>query len=231
MIYDLGTLEREGIISVVPMPHQHILDIAAHLWNKPRYDGHVKQNGTAVHGDSHTVCWSMEDVLLAPHLLEFALQFTDAIEQYFDGKFPFLYSVNAFTTYASNQALSRDTQEFHRDKDDSQFLALFIYLSDVFRPEHGAHQFCLGTHDGSGVGPVETMLGPAGTAFFADTRGLHKGIRPKTGSRSLIWVRWGVSCPPASYVWDKLSPISAASLGSRYPSNEKLQQSIQLVAR
>jgi hypothetical protein len=147
------------------------------------------------------------------------------------GQNPLLYSVNAFTTYPISGPMNPDIQTWHRDRDDVRFLALFVYLTDVLSAEDGAHLFKVGTHDSDEDGPVCTVLGPAGTAFLGDTRGLHMGVRPTTRPRTIAWARWCVTDPPASYVWDKQEPCSRDILGFRYPSNEGVRSSIRLVVQ
>lgn len=226
----LTTSLREHGLEVVPaLPLEHARAILGHLSAHAQYDGHVKGRGVPATAASAQTSWDMWAVLKAPHLLEYALPLTDVARDYLEAE-PLLYSVNAFTMHPSSGRLSPDTQEFHRDKDDSRFLALFIYLTDVWYPADGAHQFQLGTQHGADAGEVLTVLGEAGTAFLADTRGLHRGMRPATRARTLLWVRWGVSDPPAGYRWDGTQPVAKATLGDRYPSDPVLQRSIRLVA-
>ncbi len=205
-------------------------EMLAYLQTRPQYHGHVKGASVARHQPGNSNCWAPEDVLRAPHFAEFALSLTDQARAYL-GLAPLLYSVNAFTTYPIAGPMNPDIQAWHRDKDDVRFLALFVYLTDVLKPEDGAHLFKRGTHRGLSDGPSQTVLGPAGTAFFADTRGFHMGIRPSAKPRTIAWARWGVSDPPASYLWDKQSPCSREVLGTRYPSDVSLQASLHLVVQ
>jgi hypothetical protein len=221
-------LPRAGIAEVWPMLDVHA--VLNYLDSRPTYHGHVKGASVAAHQPGNSTCWAPEDVLRAPHFFEFALKQTSIVRKYL-GQEPLLYSVNAFTTYPIDGPMNPDIQEWHRDKDDVRFVALFVYLTDVLIPEDGAHLFKLETHRTTEDGPVETMLGSAGTAFLADTRGLHMGIRPTIRPRTMVWARWGVSDPPASYVWDKQAPVDKAVLGARYPADKTLQESIRLVVQ
>jgi hypothetical protein len=98
---------------------------------------------------SHTPfsCYSMADVLAAPHLLDAALN-ADILRMVGDyiGAEPVIYSVNAFWT----RPLGGEpvmTQVFHRDFDEERFAALFFYLTD-FTVENGAAQkYVEGSHD------------------------------------------------------------------------------------
>jgi len=225
----LDVLAREGIVTVPGLSAsavRHMLDGLGH----PTHHGHVHGASVAAHQPGNSACWSMADVLGAPHFFEFALALTSSAGRYL-GQTPRLYSLNAFTTYPIDGPLNPDIQEWHRDRDDSRFLALFVYLTDVLHLEDGAHQFQGGTHEGAESGKVFTILGPAGTAFLADTRGLHRGERPVGNTRTMAWARWCISDPPASYLWDAQTPASRDVLGDRYPADPSLRESIKLVVR
>jgi len=229
------TLQQHGICTVEKMLISEDREIKEFLKDRPRYDGHVAQDLRPVHADSTVWCWHMHDVLRAPHFLEFALQFNDVAEEYLQQE-PVLYSLNAFTTFPSNKPLSKDIQELHRDRDDVRFLALFMYHDTyVLTEQDGPHKFMLGSHGGRTPQrpQVATIYGHPGCAFLADTSGLHYGARP-TGlrSRSILWARWGVSDPPASYTWDKLSPIPAEELGTRFTAlDARTRRIVRLVVK
>ena len=87
-----------------------------------------------------------------------------------------------------------DTQQFHRDPDDWRFLKLFVYLSDVDAGS-GPHVYVPRSHRTMGQvrarpyaqseierrygkDGARTVLGPQGTAFMADTYGIHAGMVP-----------------------------------------------------
>lgn len=228
----VDALRRDGLVVLPGMRAQMVEDVADFLAAKPVFDGHVKygNGGRAATPSSTQTCWQMADVLQAPHVLEYALALTDIVAEYLGVDPPLMYSMNAFTMRPGHGPTSLDTQEFHRDKDDSRFVALFVYLTDVPVAAAGAHQFQLSTHDGSESGLVAEVTGPAGTSFLSDGRGLHRGLRPAASPRSILWVRWGVSDPPAAYQWCHLRPSDRAILGDGYPSDYRLQRSIRLVA-
>lgn len=92
-------------------------------------------------------------------------------------------------------------QRFHRDIDDWRFLKLFIYLTDVTATS-GPHDYVRTSHRSAfgfrerryeisevgakfGLDKLQTITGPAGTTFIADTLGIHRGGVP-TGSARLI---------------------------------------------
>jgi hypothetical protein len=206
-----------------------------YLSTKEIWDKHVKYHAHGRPGTSQSssMSWSMEDVILAPHLFDISLTMTQYAELYLQQQ-PHLYSINAFTTNPISGPTQSDIQEYHRDIDDSKFLALFIFCTDV-TPD-GAHQFIKGSHldaNGRGVDGREmiSIHGEAGTMFLGVTYGLHRGLRPVNTPRTLFWARWGVSNPPWSYGWDHLQPVNAELLGDRYPSDEKMRNIIQLVVK
>jgi hypothetical protein len=223
----IADLQANGIVGVEGMAG--VEETMAYLDAQPRYPGHVKGASVKQRPGSST-CWAPEDVLVAPYFFEFALELTSVARDYL-GVEPLLYSVNAFTTYPLDGPTNPDIQEWHRDRDDAKFLALFVYLTDVMTTADGAHLFKLGSHQGgAGVGE-RVVLGHAGTAFLADTRGLHMGVRPASRPRTIAWARWGVSDPPPSYVWDGVKPCDKAILGARYPKDKQVQESIRLVVQ
>ena len=170
------------------------------------------------------ICISLRDAILTPVILEKAMALTDFVSGYL-GRNPALsYSVNAFWSRPSTGPTRPDIQEFHDDRDDVRFLAMFVYLTDVLTDDDGPHDII------ADDGIMRTIYGPAGTIFLADTRHQHRGRRPRNHERGIFWWRWGISDPPASYTWDDNSPIAASELGSRYPKVPRLQESLRLLA-
>ncbi|HEX9463944.1 MAG TPA: hypothetical protein VGB82_15205 [Alphaproteobacteria bacterium] len=64
-------------------------------------------------------------------------------------------------------------------------------------------------------GLAETITGPAGTGFFADTSGLHKGEPLTEGRRLMFWARYGLYRNPAVI---RPSTRSSALARGRIPS-------------
>lgn len=221
-------LTQVGIEPVTGLSPDQAADVCRYLDEKPRYGGHVERDRRPVYPQDTAACWSMADVVAAPHLFELGLQWTPMAADYL-GTEPRLYSMNVFETFPSVEPMNPDIQEYHRDKDDEKFLALFVYLTDVLTDEQGAHRFKVGTHHGTPDGDVFTVCGPAGTAFLEDGRGLHLGLRPTAMTRRTAWIRWGVSDRPASYRWDGMQAVPKSVLGDRYPSDPTLQRIVQLV--
>lgn len=204
------------------------------LLSRPVYrDAHVPQ--TARNRDEDTVsrdearecdrlCVHTHDAVLAPHLWELALSLTDVVASYLGRDPPVCYSANVFWTRPGTEAYP-DIQEFHQDHDDEKFLGLFVYLTDVLERADGPHEI-------RGPDGVEREIyGPAGTAFLADTSWPHRGFKPTCGERGLAWFRWGVSERPVANEWDKIEPVDASLLGSRYPDDLRLRESVRLLAR
>lgn len=242
-------LRNHGIVRIDPLTSGETADILEHLSHVSVFNGHVKNKGNleaaspleAVMNGWPAFSCSMEDIVTAPHMLELAMSIKYIAEEYF-GEPPSLYSMNAFWTNPSAQTYM-DTHSWHRDADDRKQMVLFVYGTDIEVAEDGAHLYIPGSHcksDGeigydqnqtrfiTEVPPHVTVLGPAGTAFLADTFGMHMGIRPRK-PRLLLWARWGVTSPPVSYLWDQLAPVPRERLGDRYPTDPAMQEAIRLV--
>lgn len=125
------------------------------------------------------------------------------------GMYTHLRFVNVWHTFSS-QSQSRDSQLWHRDRDDRYIVKVFVYLSDVDESA-GPFTYAPGTHLKGSVrgepryvldrpgGPKRSRdaemaevvpedrwvkaVGPAGTIIFADTRGYHCGGRARGRDR------------------------------------------------
>lgn len=245
----LDALRRDGICRLPPMPVEHVDELVAYLTSRPMHNAHVpwptKVTETAGYADAlerfRVFSVSMGDLTLAPHWFEYALGFHDLARAHFGGRFPRLYSLNAFWTKPGPD-LFHYTQDWHRDGDDDQQLAIFMFGTDVPTPEHGGHEYQRGTHlttdDNLGRDPhadpapeiVELVVGPRGTAILIDGQGLHRGL-PPAGARLLLWARWGISEMPRSYVWDKMTHLPKEQLGDRYPTDPDLRESVRLIVQ
>lgn len=224
-------LRRHGLAPVGGLGGAQIDEVLRYLISKPVYaNAHVPQTArnrgeTTTARDlvptSECLCVHTHDALLAPHIFEFALSLTDVAADYLGVELPYLYSTNAFWTRPGIEPPRRDIQGFHADADDTRFLVLFTYLTDVLSADDGPHQL-LGPD-----GEVREVLGPAGTMFLADTSYEHRGLKPTLRERGIHWFRWGISATPAAYVWDGLEPVSHTRLGPRYPRRTRLRQSIR----
>lgn len=231
-----NALYWDGISSATDrFPPEKLADVEAHLRALTIHDGHVplRGNGTSGTWDGMigrpVVCPPLVGgTITAPHFLEFVLEFTDLVKDYLGG-FPYLYSVHSFWTRPSGEPTNPDIQEWHRDRDAERFVTLFILGSDILTYGDGPHLFQRGTHKGTDeLKMTWPILGYAGCCFFADTRGLHMGIRPTRGQRLMHWARWCLGTKPRSYSWDQMKAIQASRIPIERP-NEKLRESTKLL--
>lgn len=220
-------INATGFALVTPLSRMQLNHVTHYLKDCTVHPGcHVTYSATGTPGpwgdslSADVVSWQMHDIIRCPHLLEHALQFFDVAQAFLGVEVPLLYSLNAFCTRPVPH-VRPDIQDWHRDADDVKFLPMFSYLTDVSDAEAQRLRGPFGE---------ASIKGPAGTTFFSNTMEEHLGGKPVEGERIITWARWGVSDPPAAYVWDKLSPIGRDELGSRYPYDPRLQHAIHLVA-
>lgn len=230
MLSAINALRHYGAVYLSALSASQVAEVNAYLADKPVFaDAHVPQTARNAGrgevpkselGASECFCVHTTHALLAPHILETALCQFETAAAYLGVDLPYLYSANAFWTRPGPGGSRPDIQEFHRDADDERFLAMFTFLTDVTLPEDGATEL---------EGPTGTVqfLGPAGTAFLADTSWPHRGQKPWHRERGIHWFRWGVSRRPEAYRWDGLSPVPAAALGERYPRDPDLRRAIE----
>jgi len=253
----VNDLRRDGCTRLAIMSSDKVIEINEFLLQKNVYNAHVQAKASKSlplpqafgQSDWPMYCHAMEDAVLAPHFFERAISTFDIAKDYFDGDFPFLYSMNVFWTQRNSVGPNyADTHWWHRDGDCKKQLVLFMYGRDILVPEQGAHLYQRGSHvsyersiathteDALGYDfqkppneVIETFTGKAGTTFMVDTKGMHMGIRPDH-RRLLLWARWGIDDPPVSYGWDRLAPVAKERLGFRYPTDPTLQRAVHLVA-
>ena len=122
------------------------------------------------------------------------------------------FSVNA-SFFVSNPVQISETEKyqnaqyFHWDNDFKKFFKLYVYLTDVDEGS-GPHIFVPGTHKKklashqlcrlysdqqiySSYSETKKFLGKAGSLFFVDSYGIHKGETPTSNSRLLLNVHYG----------------------------------------
>lgn len=241
----LDELKRNGVVRLPwTWPPSHVEEFTRYLKQRPVYTGHVVH---AAEGDQvprrwdeaqdyELLCYRMDDPVSAPHFFEFAIQFTGFAAQYL-GAAPRMYSFNAFWTRPGKDPINPNIQQWHCDRDDERFLAMFMYGTDIFNEEQGPHLFARGSHhdrERKNRPPgesevVDRIYGPAGSFFFADTSGSHMGVKPRAGERLLAWARWGIGNPPPAYLWDKLQPVPRRKLRLSRPVGPEVRQSTSLV--
>jgi hypothetical protein len=146
----------------------------------------------------------IQDLISRPDILSL-------VTEYFGGA-PYLSACVGWwstSNHVASDSARQNAQMFHFDMDRIKWLKLFFYINDVSE-QNGPHIFVEGSHR-SGNQPkairrkgyqrildqeiarfyppekVKSIVGPAGTAFLADTRGYHKGLTPVKGER-LVFV-------------------------------------------
>ncbi len=136
-----------------------------------------------------------------PRLLEIA--------QAYLGVKPVLSNVLVWWSFPNNSN-AVGPQNFHRDVDDFKFLKLFVYLTDVDE-QSGPHIFVKGSHkdernelrelrrysddeiaNAYPESSIETIVGPAGEAFFSDSFSFHKGLPAVSRERLLLQFQWSI---------------------------------------
>jgi hypothetical protein len=229
----LRNLRERGFSLLAPLTPEQIAEANAWLLSRPVFiDVHVpvhaanrgikiapRQNA----GHVECLCVSTDDAILTPHVFERALGLTDLAAAWLGRDPPVLYSSNCFWTRPGPTKTRWDIQEFHRDQDDSRFLPMFVYLSDVLEEADGPQEL---------IGPdgeTRAVYGPAGTVFLSDTMLQHRGRKPTSRERGIAWMRWGISDRPAANAWDRIEPIARERMGDRYPSDPRLRESIKLL--
>lgn len=120
---------------------------------------------------------------------------------------PTLSSVGLRWSFPS-QAKVSDVQKFHRDPDDWRFVKLFVYLTDVDE-NSGPHVYVRGSHRSDlqmrarpydlpyiekeyGKDAALAVVGQRGTAFMADTLGIHMGRPPADRPRLMLIAQYSL---------------------------------------
>jgi len=174
-------------------------------------------NMTSFYG-RELACYDYDTAVGCPHLLTTALGYLGVAETYLEQS-AVIYSMNVWWSFPSG-GTRPETQAFHRDRDDTKFLALFFLLSDCL--DEGRHIYQAGTNlfrEGDGK-IILTIAGEAGAMFFSDTSGLHYGEKPTTRPRLTAWARYGVGQPPRNYLDDAIPKVSTP-LWSKMSTKER----------
>lgn len=105
----------------------------------------------------------------------------------------YIYTINTMITMPSKKKHS--VTDLHRDYDDTSFLALAIYWTDVTEDD-GATYFVPSTHNRY-IDEKNNLLdkglylkGSAGSAFLMDTYGWHAGNKNLKNKRIVTWIRF-----------------------------------------
>lgn len=114
------------------------------------------------------------------------------------------FLIGSWNTYSHAEEFKVKTQLWHRDRDGIKLCKIFIYLTDVTN-KCGGHFYIAGTHKKkplrfvpqfryrdevvkkyfNNINIIE-VLGNAGTCFFEDTTGLHRGSNPEDENKRSI---------------------------------------------
>jgi len=117
-------------------------------------------------------------------------------------------------------------QNFHRDIDDWRFLKLFVYLTDVDEGS-GPHSYVHGSHRQGfawrasvythseveaefGRDRIETVTGPRGATFMADTVGVHRGGVVTHKPRLILQAQYSI-LPVFAFRYAAPVPVAAAA--------------------
>lgn len=208
-------------------------EVRQHLEMRPTYNSHVfrlsSQQPKAWEdhrsSGSPVACWTLEDAVTAPHMLATALSFVDVARAFLGVESPSLYSMNAWWSFPLGP-MKKDTQEFHRDPDDTKFLSIFFYLTDIgadacqeIVPREKAIDM---DGDMSFAGfEADKLTGSMGTVALLDTSLPHRGRKPLYYPRLMAWARYGASEVPAAYTYDELRPVVAPTVAERLTEEER----------
>jgi hypothetical protein len=206
----LKTLRTDGVSRLAPL-----MTPAEAARMRAYFEGHpvVARDGSLTSIDrlprgTPAAGYALETVLACPGVLDLinrpeALGLSEA----YLGCKPTVSSVGVRWTFAIPESPAR-FQVFHRDMDDWRFVKLFVYLTDVDEA-CGPHVYVRGSHrtafsltaeaysiDGLegryGPDALETVTGPAGTSFVADTLGVHRGGFPRARPRLMLQVQYSL---------------------------------------
>src|ERR1044071_292872 len=160
-----------------------LTDVYEYLAERPVFlGGHVRRccnqatfgreftENMAAFYEKELACYDYDTAIKCPHLLTAALGYLGLAEAYL-GASPVIYSMNVWWSFPSPNGKARpETQEFHRDRDDTKFLGLFFLLSHCV--EEGKHSYQAGSNFfREGDGRVLAIAGESGGMFFSDTSG------------------------------------------------------------
>lgn len=140
-------------------------------------------------------------------------------------------SVDVWWSFPSNQD-PFEAEKFHRDRDSSEFLKWFVYLTDVDN-NSGPHELALKSLNSGkftrGIRyedqqiynnfKTKKFLGSKGTNFIENTYSLHRGYKPKKGERLVFQVRYSIHGSSFRYRGEKLkSSMKNDALSHSYVS-------------
>ena len=205
----VATLRAEGCTMLEPLlTAAQIADIHAFLRGRPVVTPKGVYALETIPDDVRRTSYPLDVVLAAPHIVGMMNRkdVLDVAGRYLDCR-PTISGIGLHWSLPSKTGESA-VQVFHRDPDDWRFLKLFVYLTNVDE-DAGPHEYVRGSHVHSGrvrssryedeevlsrygQTSLERVLGPAGTAFIADTWGIHKGRAARTRPRLNFQVTYSI---------------------------------------
>jgi hypothetical protein len=234
----VDSLRNRGFYTIpVQIPDylvRHLRNLADNSSAIPKSDDN-KQAEQGVPNDSAPTWWvNQNNVISNPATQEILAEkyISSVVHQYLESE-PRIVSCTVWKSFPSIQPQKSGAQWFHVDYDRVSFVKLFIYLNDV-NLLNGPHIYVSGSHrkkpwrllSGRRIpdSKVEkyfardnwvSITGKSGFAFFADTRGLHKGMNVSEGSRSIFSLTYSI---------DSFGYQAGAKSSANVLTNEKLVQ-------
>jgi hypothetical protein len=155
--------------------------------------------------ETSTADFPLETIVHCPHIMALA-NHPDLLRMAGDylGYTPTITLMGLRWSFPSDKR-DADVQAFHRDVEPGS-IKMLVYLTDVDE-DSGPHSYVSGTHSermpmrmrrysdqeiAREYGNSVVITGPAGTAFFIDNRGIHKGTPPARGKRLLLVVQYSL---------------------------------------
>ena len=161
---------------------------------------------------SASTWWFDQPAILANRAAQTILteRYLTSVVQGYLGADPKLVSCTLWKSFPAERPQKSSAQWFHVDYDRISFVKIFVYL-DVVDCANGPHVYVKGSHrrkprkllnakrisdakvvKAFGENCWSTVIGPSGTLFFADTRGLHKGDGVVEGTRSMFSITYSI---------------------------------------
>lgn len=144
-----------------------------------------KYNYFSLRPDLKNLKYYYEQVLKNPYLKKIVSGYL--------GPQNYIYTINTMITMPSKKKHS--VTDLHRDYDDTNFLALAIYWTDV-DSDNGATYFIPSTHNTyvdekiNLINKGVYLKGRVGTAYLMDTYGWHAGNKNLKKKRLVTWIRF-----------------------------------------
>lgn len=225
----LRTLQTRGIVHLPPLASAaQIKSIYDYFTDRPVIGPEGRRmsiedlppGAPAAAYDLQTVvdCPGLLELVNAPHVLQIAAGYI--------GCKPTLSSLGVRWSFPA-AADRAHFQNFHRDIDDWRFLKLFVYLTDVDE-DCGPHCYVHGSHRQAflwkardyppdeveaafGRHRMETITGPRGATFIADTLGVHRGGTVRRSPRLILQAQYSI-LPVFAFRYAPASFAAAAAL-------------------